>query len=161
MTEERPARDVWVLCARGCNYIAPDVWVGGLPEVAHDGRGMVFDRVALCCPLPIAKSREAGWFTTLSPFDDDDLTPMAVERAVELARRVAAWRREGERVLVACSYGINRSAFVAGMALVMTGEGTPDEVIRLLRGRRSLPPMAEERVLDNPSFEAFLRAGTF
>lgn len=76
----------------------------------------------------------------------------AMDQVLELAEWVNRRRQSGP-VLVHCQAGLNRSAAVAGAALVLAGR-TPDEAIALMRERRS------PAVLCNRSFESWLRSLT-
>lgn len=83
-------------------------------------------------------------------FWDAELTDFATRKAVRLARMAHARWRGGERVLIRCQAGVNRSGLV--MALVLMLEGmTADEAIARIRECRS--PF----VLSNQHFERWLR----
>jgi protein-tyrosine phosphatase len=81
---------------------------------------------------------------------DAAIDPATAARVDEVAGRVADAVRDGRRVLVRCSGGLNRSGLVAASALVELGR-TPDEAISLVREARG--PWA----LTNPGFVAHLR----
>lgn len=89
------------------------------------------------------KHRE--WF-----FDDANHLPDLAElgEAVHWVR--SQWLEHDRRVLVRCQAGLNRSGLVVATVLAQVG-GDTDEVIRLIRERRS--PWA----LCNPTFEQFIR----
>jgi hypothetical protein len=63
------------------------------------------------------------------PIEDDDLPTLHKLHA--LARLGAQLMREGERVLVHCEMGLNRSALLAGLMLVCTGLSGEEAVARL------------------------------
>ncbi len=63
----------------------------------------------------------------------------------------AAWAVRGEKVLIHCQAGLNRSGLVAGQVLIRDGHA-PADAIALLRAKRS--PV----VLCNEQFEAALLA---
>jgi protein-tyrosine phosphatase len=75
------------------------------------------------------------------------------QRVDDLADRVAAAVADGDRVLVRCSGGLNRSGLVTAAALVRLGS-EPDGAIALVRRARG--PWA----LTNPVFVAHLRTLT-
>lgn len=79
----------------------------------------------------------------------DSSTIPDADRLYALARRVNRYRAEG-KTLVHCQAGLNRSALVAGLALVLAGR-TGAEAIALMREKRS------EAVLCNSTFENWLR----
>jgi protein-tyrosine phosphatase len=79
-----------------------------------------------------------------APIDDVPDKPMhhdQVELAVHTAQKVAQDVYNGERVLVACNQGLNRSALVAGMATILLDRVSGREVVkrvRKLRGKLAL-----------------------
>jgi len=81
---------------------------------------------------------------------DSDIEHMDLERIGEIVDLAhSAWKR-GERVLIRCQAGWNRSGLV--MALVLMKEGlSADEAINLIRQHRS------PHALCNENFEKFLR----
>ncbi len=82
-------------------------------------------------------------------FPDSALTEFAIRKALRLARIAHARWRGGERVLIRCQAGVNRSGFI--MALVLMMEGLPAErAIEHIRECRS--PF----VLSNQAFETWL-----
>lgn len=68
---------------------------------------------------------------------EDDGEPSTEDRKVArtIGKMVADRIRQGRRVLVTCIMGINRSAWVAGHALVELGV-RPKDAVQLLRDRR-------------------------
>jgi hypothetical protein len=83
-------------------------------------------------------------------FPDGRLTPAVIERVMRIAER--AYRRwtDGDRVLIRCQAGVNRSGLVTALVLMHAGMSA-EEAIALIRDRRS------QVVLCNGAFEAFLR----
>ncbi|MHC4814343.1 MAG: protein-tyrosine phosphatase family protein [Planctomycetota bacterium] len=81
------------------------------------------------------------------PMDDVDRPLNEAQRArVKLAAQIVSQRaRRGERVLVTCAAGLNRSGLIVGTALKLAGLGGCDAVRRI---RRARGPLA----LSNPSF---------
>lgn len=83
-------------------------------------------------------------------FPDSDLTESAIRRVMRMARLAHERWVAGDRVLVRCQAGVNRSGLVT--ALILMHDGMPaEEAIALIRQRRS--PV----VLANADFEWFLR----
>ncbi len=68
---------------------------------------------------------------------DGILTVDQVEEVREFADLGAAVIQDGERVLARCAAGYNRSGLLAAFILLRLGHGTADEVIDLIRARRS------------------------
>jgi hypothetical protein len=69
-------------------------------------------------------------------FPDADLTPDFARRAVALARHAHRRWRDGERVLVRCQAGVNRSGLVMALVLMLEGHDVHD-AIALIRARRA------------------------
>ena len=83
-------------------------------------------------------------------FVDGPLATQDARQVIELARLAYAAWAGGERVLVRCQAGVNRSGLVTTLILMLAGYQA-GEAIALLRSRRS--PM----VLCNEDFESWLR----
>lgn len=80
-----------------------------------------FDTIVLCSQdFQPAADQFPGVEIIRAPMADDELTPQQLERAQAAARAVAVRITAGKTVLVTCMAGVNRSAFVAALALVMT-----------------------------------------
>jgi len=130
-----PVTDPW-------NEIIPNLWVGSADQspTCED-----FDLVVTCydsSPDVGFSVREYEFF-----FNDGRLPDLKL-----LSDAVAAvWRAHmsGERVLVRCFQGLNRSALVVGLTLCLLGY-TPRDAINLIRINRS------PDCLFNPKFEAYL-----
>ena len=75
----------------------------------------------------------------------------AFERASDA---VATCLRRGERVLVTCQAGINRSALVAGLAMVKAYGYAGDQALRAVRANRR---NATHVALCNPTFAEYLQ----
>lgn len=142
-------------CVRGMDEIVPRLWVGGLPTRTVT-EGVMVDAIASCIK-PYDDFPQSGLIWWAEPFPDDELQPRYRGMALDLTRRVVEWHREGLVVLVNCSYGANRSALVAGLAMVQLGVCTGEEAIGIIRSKRRLP-RDHGPALDNPSFREFLRA---
>jgi len=111
-----------------------------------------FDTIVLCARehQPVFKRYKKS--VIRAPFADTPY-PTATERriAIRAAREVAKRLRKGQRVLVTCQMGWNRSALVAGLALKMATKMHTEEIIRRIREARG------EDALSNPAFVRFLR----
>lgn len=112
--------------------IAPKLWVGSAPE---EDACRVFDVVVLCAEEyqpALSCAVYVGFNDTQTPSTRD------VKQAVRAAKVVAAERAKGKRVLVTCAAGVNRSALVAAMALLIEGSSARS-AIRALRKHRKPP----------------------
>jgi protein-tyrosine phosphatase len=81
------------------------------------------------------------------PFKDEDVPTLHKLHAI--ARLGASLIQNGERVLVHCQMGLNRSALVAGLVLVYSGLSGEAAVVRLQERRPG--------ALYNEAFAAYLR----
>lgn len=141
------------------NEIQPGLWLGGTPDdewlggpvgwdhgwVERDGRP--FDAVVTLFGL----AEPFGWGVEELRYGfgdgDIDLVDLtAVQRCAEWA--FERWQA-GQRVLIRCQAGWNRSGFVAALVLVLAG-WEPAEAVDLLRQRRS------PNVLCNREFEQWV-----
>jgi hypothetical protein len=129
------------------SQITDDLWTGGwLPDVK-----LPDDFLFVVSMYPWGKY-ELGLSTArieVAMQDSDEVPDRA--QLFTLGRIVNAFRGAG-KTLVHCQAGLNRSALVAGVALILDGH-SPDEAIALLRSR-------SEVVLCNAAFERCLREWT-
>jgi protein-tyrosine phosphatase len=88
-----------------------------------------------------------------APIDDNPayMAPDEREAVVKAAEYVTRALRAGERVLVTCNMGLNRSGVVSALALRRTYGLSPDQAIGLVRRARG------SFALSNPQFEDFIR----
>jgi len=141
------------LCADPWNEVVPGLFQGGHDVRSQSGTACVVDDEF---ELVVSLATREGY----GPADgvehvvlrlaDAAIDPATGVRVDEVAGRVADAVRDGRRVLVRCSGGLNRSGLVVASALVELGR-TPDEAIALVREARG--PWA----LTNPGFVAYLR----
>jgi hypothetical protein len=111
-------------------WLAPDCGDWG-PIVREHGLTAVFDlEQDLDHGIPAHANRVIYVYF---PIDDDDLPTLHKLHAV--SRLGAELMREGERVLVHCEMGLNRSALLAGLMLVYGGMSGKDAVARLQERR--------------------------
>jgi hypothetical protein len=82
-------------------------------------------------------------------FPDASLTPTVVRRALGLAAFAHARWAAGERVLIRCQAGVNRSGLITALVLMLDGR-TAHEAIALIRERRA------PAVLSNDHFVRWL-----
>lgn len=127
------------------SYVAANIWLGGslfgVPTSADFDYVLTLWRRA----KPARVRHEERWC-----FPDTEV-PRADELA-HFADLVTHLARQGDRVLVRCQLGLNRSALVVATGLVRWG-ADPQETINTLRARRS------PYVLCNPTFEAYVLQG--
>lgn len=135
--------------------VVPDrLWVCGDDLHTAQARGeLPFRLHPAHCVSCIAMPRSAGlgiWRTHLvAPFDDSLDVPIALVE--QLGAWVGVCLESGVPVVVHCAAGLNRSALVAGIAMMDAGVvSTGALAVRMLRARRS------PSVLCNAAFERYL-----
>lgn len=111
-----------------------------------------FSAIVLCAQEFQPRFRRFKGTVIRAPFADTKY-PTAKERriAIRSAREVAKRLKKGQRVLVTCAMGLNRSGLVTGLALRMASRMHPTEIIRRIREARG------EYALSNPAFERIVR----
>jgi protein-tyrosine phosphatase len=139
--------------------IAPKLWVGSYPE--SPAVCNLFDVVVLCArglqTLPYTGPRILH-----APLNDSKPTDAEIRIASDAAVAVHVLRRRGsfsqrepQRVLVTCAAGLNRSALVAAMALILDGDSAEQAIARVRANRKS--PSGYE-ALNNGDFVRFLHS---
>jgi Dual specificity phosphatase, catalytic domain len=128
--------------------IAPGLFMGGTPDRGDPDPGLPFDAVVTLYAFAPA----ADWLVEELRYGFYDGAMGRVDTV--RVRRAADWAYErwqsGDRVLIRCQAGLNRSGLVT--ALVLTRSGlSPAEAIDLIRESRCT------NALCNDSFERWLR----
>jgi protein-tyrosine phosphatase len=135
--------------------IVPGLYVGSAPSPS-DPRLRQFDKLVIAAKEVVVGAHNfGGIYVAKINLEDAGLPPTNTEiaEAVGMAKRVARWIRRGDRVLVTCWMGYNRSALVAGLALLRAYPGLrAGEVIQLIRAARG------PNALSNRHFVELLRA---
>lgn len=91
------------------------------------------------------------WRAKLYDQEDHLLDLKAVNAAVKTGQKVAKAISEGKTVLVTCRSGLNRSAFVAAIALMTLTRTSADDVVEYLREKRG-----EDVLSDSDQWEQVL-----
>jgi protein-tyrosine phosphatase len=129
--------------------VATRLWVGSQPPFDRD---LPQIDVLVLCARELQPDRVAFHGRLIRcPIPDDALDHAELARAVLAAKVVSDALLAGQRVLVTCSAGINRSALVASLALARITRMTADELIALMRLRR------HPNALFNPHFRNVLQ----
>lgn len=129
--------------------VAPGLWVGRTPP---DGTKLQGIDVVVLAAMEV-QPRLLGVRTIRCPLDDHRPTTAEVKQAWKCAEEVVRLRRQGQRVLVACHLGVNRSAWIAAMVLMQ--EGMPARrAIQQIRNRRH--PPGDYTALSNRDFVSVL-----
>lgn len=128
--------------------VAPRLWVGSRPRVDLDLPNV--DTLVLCAQ-EIQPAQLAFHGRVLRcPLPDAEISHAELKRALVTSRLVANALVDKQRVLVTCAMGINRSAFVASLALGQVTTLSADDLIALMRARR------DALCLGNAHFRAHL-----
>ena len=123
--------------------IEPGFWQGGCP-IGHAPKE--FDFIINLYPWESYKTYRHQTVLQAQLLDSGDMPDKKL--LLVLARHVNECRKAG-MTLVHCQAGLNRSALVAGLALVESGM-TGEQAIKLLREKRC------DAVLCNKTFESWL-----
>ena len=117
--------------------IAHNLYLGGAPRTCGK-----FDAVVLAAyelqNIPLE------CLVLHAPLDDAVPTQKEVKTALQAAKAVRLLRRQGKKVLVTCAQGINRSALIVALSLMMDG-ASASEAIHKIRSRRRgtmMPPLS-------------------
>ncbi len=117
----------------GFSEIVPGLCMGSKPPMDVD---LHFDTIVLCAAEYQPDAERFRPARVLhAPLWDSMLTPEETNIAVCTGRRVARRFRTGQRILVTCAMGLNRSGLVTALALIDLGS-TPDQAIVLVRKSR-------------------------
>lgn len=134
------------------NYdlVAPRLWQGSAPDPTKPYPE--FDVIVLAAKEAQPMLQKFRGRVIRAPFSDARY-PTETERriAIRAARVVAKELKKGNKVLVTCAQGLNRSGLIVGLALRMASKYDVEEIIRRIRAARG------NWALTNPSFERFLR----
>jgi protein-tyrosine phosphatase len=137
--------------------LLPGLWIGSAPEtgpgVAHAG----FHSLVLCAEEYQPRSREFPGLRHVlhAPLQDHIPTGVEIDTALEAAMHIADMHAAGERILVTCLAGRNRSGLVCALAIVAITGARPLDAAMLVRMRRRGPDGMP--ALTNPAFIKFLR----
>jgi len=144
-------------CARPWDEVISNLWLGG-----HDCQPAGAPPQGDCIPvdefdLVVSLYSRPGFGPSEGVrhiryrMADSDLDPEHHTRLDEMAEHVAGALRNGERVLVRCQAGINRSSLVCGLAMLRLGWGAEEAIERMRKVRSPY-------VLFNQSFVDYLRS---
>jgi protein-tyrosine phosphatase len=129
--------------------VAPRLWVGGKVDPTAP---LTKVSVLVLCAQEIQPTQLAFQGEVLRcPIPDSRLTLPEFQRAVATSSQVAHELAGGKTVLVTCAKGFNRSALVASMALGKITRLSADDLIALMRAKRS------RYCLSNPHFRQILQ----
>lgn len=121
-----------------CNRVIPGLYQGAYPE--PDGRKIPFVDVIVLAARELQPSADYFPQTLVihAPIDDNvtrRLVGKDAATAVAAGQLVARMVARGQKVLVTCAMGLNRSGLISSIALVHL-DRTPHEAIRAVRRAR-------------------------
>lgn len=132
--------------ALDADMVTPRLWVGGKPPA--DRKLEKFTLIALCA-VEIQPRSPAFTGRVIRPrLDDHRLTPAETARALASGRIVARELARGGTCLVTCAMGWNRSALVAGIALLTATRMTADQVVHAIRKARGSDALCNPHFVD-------------
>jgi len=120
--------------------VFPGLWQGAIPPEGEELRRAGFQMLVLCAVEHQPSDRKFPGLSVLKvPLTDEaDLVSDQVMRRVvtPAARFVACAIQNGQKVLVTCHAGINRSGLVTGLALQMLTKWSGKACVERIRARR-------------------------
>jgi protein-tyrosine phosphatase len=138
------------------NQVSKNLWVGGVPTDPKSVEKK-FDVLVLCAhefqdvfPPHVHMKTEV----LLAPMDDGKITNEEKHLALKMALKIRERLDKGKKVLVTCAAGVNRSALVAGLAM-MLGDHDVKSAIEDIRKHRK-PQYTRLTPLSNPHFQSFM-----
>jgi len=114
--------------------VAPGLWVGRTPP---DGTKLQGIDVVVLAAMELQPAL-LGVRTLHCPLDDHEPSRAEAKQAWRCAEEIVRLRQRGQKVLVACNMGVNRSAWIAAMVLMQEGM-TARQAIQQIRKRRHAP----------------------
>lgn len=135
--------------------IVPGLFVGGLSALAYCPQDQGCLDLLVCCAREacgedsgLSGPEPGAWAEVLlCPLDDEEGLPVPAGMVEPMAEEVAKRVGGGQKVLVFCAEGRNRSGLIAALALLRLGHADP---VALLRERR------HRSVLTNKTFAAYV-----
>lgn len=141
--------------------VAKNLWVGGLPTDA-DAVDKNFDALVLASRefqdvFPAHKYPNTKLI--LAPMDDEPNSPKppgpeTKATALKAALEVHDLNKAGKKVLVTCAAGVNRSALIAAMAMVIGGFNSSHAINRIRKRRK---PPSGLKPLFNQHFQKIIK----
>ena len=137
--------------ALDASAVARRLWIGGVPPFDRD---LPFQVLVLCALEHQPEALAFRGQVIRCPITDGPLSPRETQWALDAARGVGSALAGGKTVLVTCHAGRNRSALVAGLGLGMVTRMKPEQIVTLVRTKRSL------LAFSNPHFVRLLSVYT-
>jgi len=121
---------------KSANRITGNLWVGAKPPVSDLFTQQGFDAIFFCAEEVPPQGDYGGVDVYKISIPDGKLDNSQQKQVITAASTVARLLQLGRKVLVTCALGVNRSALVAALALVMLGwDG--EAAIKKIREKRT------------------------
>lgn len=118
--------------------VGHNLWVGSVPTdpaaVAKKFDALVLAAEEFQDVFPAHKY--PGIKLILAPLDDAKPTHEEKIRALKAALEVYDLNKKGKKVLVTCAKGVNRSALIAALALVLAGSTAQQAISKIRKARK-------------------------
>lgn len=141
--------------------IVPGLWQGSLPPNGLILRNAGFGTLVLCArELQVPDIYFPEVRVIHAPNDDHPEMPLTAEKlrtAIVAAREVSKALQAGDKSLVTCAAGLNRSGLVSALALHMTYGWSGEDCISKIRAARESRKYPELEALSNSEFCTVLR----
>lgn len=125
--------------------IAPRVFQGSAPPPGHEVRRAGFNLLVLAAYEYQPKAVVFGIPVIHAPMDDDKLTSSQWLQVVNTARTVAKRVQAGDKTLITCQAGLNRSGIITAVTLHLLTGVAGSRIVRMIQAKR-------EHALCNKSF---------
>lgn len=141
------------------------LYMGAFPQPGTNVGAEGFDLLVICAmerlhflgnPPESYTTSAYGCPTLHAPFDDGEVNDDVVSAVVRGAKATARALADGDKVLVTCNEGRNRSGLVVAVSLLaLFPRMRPDEVVDLVKKRRKT--RSGHPALTNENFVALIR----
>ena len=123
--------------------IVPGLWQGALPPEGPEVKGRGFSVLVLCArELQPPAERYPGVKVIHAPNDDHpdygSLDREKLRVAIRAAKKAVEALKDGERVLVTCAAGANRSGLVSGLMLHFLYGWSGRKAVDMIRRKRKV-----------------------
>jgi hypothetical protein len=120
--------------------IVPNLWMGSAPPQGRELASKGFQVVTLCAfeHQPTAESFP-GVAVARIDLDDAELSGKQFFEAVQLAQHLASAIRNGEKVLITCAQGRNRSGLITALTICWNTGCSGRTAVKAVQLRRKSP----------------------
>lgn len=144
--------------AHDYHWIIPGLAQGSYPDPPKSAF-QTFDVVVFCAEeLQPRIQPPPGKHMFKLPLDDDIYRPIPPEVSAILhqaAHSIATYLASGNKVLITCAQGVNRSGLMSALTLMYALRMSPRDAIKLIRSKRKTND-PDLYALCNPMFEQYL-----